>query len=154
MSCLAGELFIQDSLHDDIGLRGSESSCSSDVCRIGHAQVEHHLVAVMLTFDIGFCRTHRVPTLPWFSSPSSSSSPSRCKPIIDKQPHSSDFSIATHISYITGKRTLPGFIRRWQRQRQRHTQRQIRGQRQRQNTQEESLPVYISLGTLYSNKYI
>ena len=30
---------------------------------------------------------------------SSSSSPSRCKPIVNKQPHSSYFSIATHIKY-------------------------------------------------------
>ena len=52
-----------------------------------------------------FWRTHRVPTLLRFSSPSS-----RCEPIINKQPFSGNFSIDNHISYIVGKRTALGFI--------------------------------------------
>ena len=39
-----------------------------------------------------------------------------------------DSSVGFNISYMVGKRTAPGFIWRWQRQR--HTQRQIQGQRQ------------------------
>ena len=42
--CLAGELFVQNSLHDDIWLRRSECSCSSNVRCISHSQIEHHLV--------------------------------------------------------------------------------------------------------------
>ena len=61
-----------------------------------------------------------------------------CKPIIFKQPHSSDFSRATRISYIARKRTAPGFILRRQRQWQRHTQRQIRWQRQRHSRRKSS----------------
>ena len=69
-----------------------------------------------------------------------------------KHQHFHDSSIAINISYMVGKRTAPGFIWRWQRQRQRHTQRQIQGQRQ--SFQEESLPVYINLVILRSNRYL
>ena len=49
------------------------------------------------------------PYYGFFPSPSYSSS-SRCKRIFNKQPHLCEFSIVTHISYITGKRTASGFI--------------------------------------------
>ena len=61
-------------------------------------------------------------------------------------------SIIFNILYILGKRTAPGFIWWWLRQWQRHTQRQIR--RQRQELSKASLPVYISSFVLCCNKYI
>ena len=45
-SCLAGELLLEDSLHDHVRLGGGESARASYVRRVGHAQVEHHLVVV------------------------------------------------------------------------------------------------------------
>ena len=42
-SCLAGELLLEDALHDHVRLGGGESAGSSYVRRVGHAQVEHHL---------------------------------------------------------------------------------------------------------------
>ena len=101
--------------------------------------------------NLHICRTHRVPTLQWLFPPPSSSSPVT-KPIIIKHQYFHDSSITINISYMVGKRTAPGFIWRWQRQRQRHTQRRIQGQRQ--SFQEESLPVYINLVILRSNRYI
>ena len=59
-----------------------------------------------------------------------SSSP--CKPIINKEPHFGYLSTATHILYIVGMRRAPGFIGRWPRRRQRHTERQIQRQRRGQ----------------------
>ena len=62
-------------------------------------------------------------------------------------------SIIFNILYIVGKRTAPGFIWWWLRQWQRHTQRQIR--RQRQELSKASLPVYnMSSIILCYNKYI
>ena len=79
------------------------------------------------------CRTHRVPTLLWFSpfSPPSSSSP-HTKRIINKESHFGYLSTATHISYIVGTRRAPGFIGRWPRWWQRHTEWQIQRQRRGQ----------------------
>ena len=99
-----------------------------------------------------FCRTHRVPTLQWLFPPPSSPPSSVTKPIIIKHQYFHDSSITINISYMVGKRTAPGFIWRWQRRRHRHTQRQIQGQRQ--SFKEESLPVYINLVILRSNRYI
>ena len=45
-SCLAGELLLEDPLHDHVGLGGGESARASDVRRVGHTQVEHHLGVV------------------------------------------------------------------------------------------------------------
>ena len=47
-SCLAGELLLEDPLHDHVGLGGGESARASYVRRVGHAQVEHHLIAVII----------------------------------------------------------------------------------------------------------
>ena len=47
-SCLAGELLLEDPLHDHVGLGGGESARASYVRRVGHAQVEHHLMAVII----------------------------------------------------------------------------------------------------------
>ena len=47
-SCLAGELLLEDALHDHVRLGGGESARASYVRRVGHAQVEHHLVAVVI----------------------------------------------------------------------------------------------------------
>ena len=45
-SCLAGELLLEDALHDHVRLGGGESARASYVRRVGHAQVEHHLMVV------------------------------------------------------------------------------------------------------------
>ena len=95
------------------------------------------------------CRTHRVPTLQLLFLLLLLQSLSRSS---IKHQYFHDSSVGFNISYMVGKRTAPGFIWRWQRQRQRHTQRQIQGQRQ--SFQEESLPVYINLVLMRSNRYI
>ena len=77
------------------------------------------------------CRIHRVPTLLWLFSPPSPPPPP-CKPIINKEPHFGYLSTATHTSYIVGMRRAPGFIGRWPRRWQRHTEWQIQRQRRGQ----------------------
>ena len=86
----------------------------------------HSFVSMFIVGPIG-CR----PYCGFSSSPSSSP----CKPIINKEPHFGYLSTATHISYIAGMRTAPGFIGRWPRQWQRHTERQIQRQRRGQISQ-------------------
>ena len=60
-SCLAGELLLEDPLHDHVRLGGGESARASYVRRVGDAQVEHHLVVVksLYTFQVISTRKRR-----------------------------------------------------------------------------------------------
>ena len=58
-SCLAGELLLEDPLHDHVRLGGGESACASYVRRVGHTQVEHHLVAVKSLYIFQVIRKRR-----------------------------------------------------------------------------------------------
>ena len=84
---------------------------------------------------------------------SSSSSPSRCKPIVNKQPHSSYFSIATHIKYRFRK-LMTRTIQWWPRDDTDKDTHKDKYEDKDKDIQEESLPVYISLSTRSSNEYI
>ena len=86
------------------------------------------------------------------SSPPPSSS-SRCKPIVDKQPHSSDFSSTTHIEYIFRK-LMMRTIQWWPRDDKDKDAHKDKYEDKDKDIQEESLPIYISLRILSSNEYI
>ena len=84
------------------------------------------------------------------SSPPSSS---RCKPIVNKQPHSSYFSIATHIKYRFRK-LMTRTIQWWPRDDTDKDTHKDKYEDKDKDIQEESLPIYISLRILSSNEYI
>ena len=58
-SCLAGELLLEDPLHDHVRLGGGESARASYVRRVGHTQVKHHLVAVKSLYIFQVIRKRR-----------------------------------------------------------------------------------------------
>ena len=81
------------------------------------------------------------------------SSSSRCKPIVNKQPHSSYFSIATHIKYRFRK-LMTRTIQWWPRDDTDKDTHKDKYEDKDKDIQEESLPIYISLRILSSNEYI
>ena len=78
---------------------------------------------------------------------------SRYKPIVDKQPHSRDFSSATHIKYRFRK-LMTRTIQWWPRDDTDKDTHKDKYEDKDKDIQEESLPIYISLRILSSNEYI
>ena len=87
-----------------------------------------------------------------FSSSSPSPS-SRFKPIVNKQLHSSYFSIATHMKYRFWK-LMTRTIQWWPRDDTDKDTHKDKYEDKDKDIQEESLPIYISLRILSSNEYI
>ena len=87
------------------------------------------------------------------SSPPPPPPPSRFKPIVNKQLHSSYFSIATHIKYRFRK-LMTRTIQWWPRDDTDKDTHKDKYEDKDKDIQEESLPIYISLRILSSNEYI